>query len=32
MGHDVRHAQRFRDKVGYVLRNPGWTPTAPSAA
>ena len=28
MGHDVRHATRFRDKVGYVLRNPGWQPSA----
>jgi len=28
MGHDVRHAARFRDKVGYVLRNPGWQPSA----
>jgi len=32
MGHDVRHATRFRDKVGYVLRNPGWQPSASPAA
>jgi sterol desaturase/sphingolipid hydroxylase (fatty acid hydroxylase superfamily) len=33
MGHDVRHATRLRDKVGYVLRNPGWQPAgAPAAA
>jgi hypothetical protein len=29
----VRHAARFRDRVGYVLGNPGWKPvTAASAA
>jgi sterol desaturase/sphingolipid hydroxylase (fatty acid hydroxylase superfamily) len=33
LGHDVRHATRFRDRVGYLLRNPGWRPaTVPSAA
>jgi sterol desaturase/sphingolipid hydroxylase (fatty acid hydroxylase superfamily) len=31
MGHDVRHATRFRDKVGYVLRNPGWQPSSTTA-
>jgi len=28
IGHDVRHAARLRDRVGYVLRGPGWTPAA----
>jgi len=33
LGHDVRHAGRFRDRVGYLLRSPGWSPaTVPSAA
>ncbi len=26
MGHDVRHATRLRDRVGHVLRGPGWRP------
>ena len=33
LGHDVRHAGRFRDRVGDLLRSPGWSPaTVPSAA
>jgi len=31
MARDVRHATRFRDRVGHVLRGPGWRP-APSTA
>jgi sterol desaturase/sphingolipid hydroxylase (fatty acid hydroxylase superfamily) len=26
MWHDLRRADRFRDKVGVVFRGPGWTP------
>ena len=26
MGHDVRHASRLRDRIGHVLRPPGWAP------
>jgi sterol desaturase/sphingolipid hydroxylase (fatty acid hydroxylase superfamily) len=26
IGHDVRHATRWRDRVGFVLRGPGWSP------
>jgi sterol desaturase/sphingolipid hydroxylase (fatty acid hydroxylase superfamily) len=32
MGHDVRQATRLRDKVGYILRNPGWQPSTSAAA
>ena len=37
MGHDIRRASRLRDRVGHVLRPPGWAPasagvTAPSGA
>ncbi len=26
MWHDIKRAQRFRDKLGVVFRGPGWTP------
>ncbi len=26
MWHDIRRAERWRDKVGVVFRGPGWTP------
>jgi sterol desaturase/sphingolipid hydroxylase (fatty acid hydroxylase superfamily) len=26
MWHDMKRAQRFRDKIGVVFRGPGWTP------
>ena len=26
LGHDVRHASTWRDRVGYVVRGPGWSP------
>jgi hypothetical protein len=26
LAHDVRAAERWRDKLGYVLRGPGWSP------
>ena len=32
MGHDVRNASRFRDRVGYVLGNPGWRPATVTSA
>lgn len=28
MARDVRGARNWRDKLGYVLRRPGWTPSA----
>jgi sterol desaturase/sphingolipid hydroxylase (fatty acid hydroxylase superfamily) len=28
IGHDVRHASRMRDRIGYVVRGPGWAPAA----
>jgi sterol desaturase/sphingolipid hydroxylase (fatty acid hydroxylase superfamily) len=31
MGHDVRHATRLRDRVGHVLRGPGWRPEPATA-
>jgi sterol desaturase/sphingolipid hydroxylase (fatty acid hydroxylase superfamily) len=27
IGRDVRHATSLRDRFGYVLRGPGWTPS-----
>jgi sterol desaturase/sphingolipid hydroxylase (fatty acid hydroxylase superfamily) len=32
IGHDVRHATRLRDRVGHVLRPPGWTPAPATTA
>ena len=32
IGHDVRHATRLRDRVGHVLRPPGWTPAPVTSA
>ena len=26
--HDIKGATRFRDKIGYIFRPPGWEPTA----
>jgi sterol desaturase/sphingolipid hydroxylase (fatty acid hydroxylase superfamily) len=28
IGRDVRHAHNWRDRIGYVLRGPGWKPPA----
>jgi sterol desaturase/sphingolipid hydroxylase (fatty acid hydroxylase superfamily) len=30
IGRDVRHAASWRDRAGYVLRGPGWSPAPPS--
>jgi sterol desaturase/sphingolipid hydroxylase (fatty acid hydroxylase superfamily) len=27
IAHDVRSARSWRDRAGYVLRGPGWSPT-----
>ena len=26
MWHDIRRAERWRDKLGVAFRGPGWTP------
>lgn len=32
IGHDVRQASHLRDRVGYVLRGPGWAPATSDRA
>jgi sterol desaturase/sphingolipid hydroxylase (fatty acid hydroxylase superfamily) len=30
IGHDLRHARDWRERMGYLFRGPGWAPGAPS--
>jgi sterol desaturase/sphingolipid hydroxylase (fatty acid hydroxylase superfamily) len=31
IGRDVRRSRSWRDRAGYLLRGPGWGPSAPAA-